>query len=56
LTALKEADKDVEVSLPQEAKLKSVVVQLGLLIFWWFQVQILVHKLRYEVFSVLPHQ
>jgi len=56
MTVLKEAEKDAEVSLPQEAKLKSVVMQLGLLTFWWFQVQILVHKLCYEVFSVLPHQ
>jgi hypothetical protein len=42
---LKEAEKDVEVSLPQEAKLKSVVMWLALLTFGKFLVQILVHKL-----------
>jgi hypothetical protein len=42
---LKEAEKDVDVSLPWEAKLKSVVMRLGLLTFGRFQVQFLVHRL-----------
>jgi hypothetical protein len=41
----KKQNKVVDVSFPQEAKLNSDVMQLGLLTFGRFQVQILVHRL-----------